>query len=111
MKTETLKFDLDHLQLQFESSAEWRRTKAAQYPADASRNLAAAADLERLAAGVKHVHADYVRAYGELHEDDNDALRITEIESEMTSAVGFRGDWATAEDFVKEIIAGMTGGR
>ena len=42
------------LRLDFEQTADWRRSKAAEYPED-SRNLEAAALLDKLAASVETV--------------------------------------------------------
>ena len=41
------------LRLDFEQTADWRRSKAAEYPED-SRNLEAAALLDKLAASASH---------------------------------------------------------
>ncbi len=45
------------LRLDFEQTADWRRSKAAEYPED-SRNLEAAALLDKLAASVETVAPD-----------------------------------------------------
>jgi hypothetical protein len=107
-RTETSPFEF--LRMSFETFADWRRQKAEQYPQDASRNLAAASMLDRLAATVNGIGADYATAYLELCEDDEDICRMTNMESEMRQAAGFNGSWDNAEAFVKEVIAKMTGG-
>ena len=50
-------------QLDFEQTADWRRSKAAEHPED-SRNLEAAALLDKLAASVETVAPDLLDAYG-----------------------------------------------
>ena len=56
------------LRLDFEQTADWRRSKAAEYPED-SRNLEAAALLDKLAASVETVAPDLLDAYGSLWDD------------------------------------------
>ena len=75
------------LRLDFEQTADWRRSKAAEYPED-SRNLEAAALLDKLAASVETV----APAHSEQH-------------SKMFRQIGFHSWPETAEDFVKACIA------
>ena len=56
------------LRLDFEQTADWRRSKAAEYPED-SRNLEAAALLDKLAASVETVAPALLDAYGSLRDD------------------------------------------
>jgi hypothetical protein len=49
------------LRLDFEQTADWRRSKAAEHPED-SRNLEAAALLDKLAASVETVAPDLLDA-------------------------------------------------
>ena len=88
------------LRLDFEQTADWRRSKAAEYPED-SRNLEAAALLDKLAASVETVAPDLLAAYGSLRDDYMDS----EQHSEMFRQIGFHSWPETAEDFVKACIA------
>ena len=88
------------LRLDFEQTADWRRSKAAEYPED-SRNLEAAALLDKLAASVETVAPDLLDAYGSLRDDYMDSER----HSEMFRQIGFHSWPETAEDFVKACIA------
>jgi hypothetical protein len=102
---------LGSLQAAFAKSAGGRRRRAREHPTDAVRNTRAALVLDRLADTVKNVHPDYATAYAELHDSDpSDAMQIIRMEREMIKSAGFYRNWGTAEDFVKEIIARMTGG-
>jgi len=88
------------LRLDFEQTADWRRSKAAEYPED-SRNLEAAALLDKLAASVETVAPDLLDAYGSLRDDYMDS----EQHSEMFRQIGFHSWPETAEDFVRACIA------
>jgi hypothetical protein len=88
------------LRLDFEQTADWRRSKAAEDPED-SRNLEAAALLDKLAASVETVAPDFLDAYGSLQDDYMDSER----HSEMLRQIGFHSWPETAEDFVKACIA------
>jgi hypothetical protein len=93
------------LRLDFEQTADWRRSKAAEYPED-SRNLEAAALLDKLAASVETVAPDLLEAYGSLRDDYMDS----EQHSEMFRQIGFHLWPETAEDFVKACIADRSNG-
>ena len=82
------------------TTADWRRSKAAEYPED-SRNLEAAALLDKLAASVETVAPALLDAYGSLRDDYMDS----EQHSEMFRQIGFHSWPETAEDFVKACIA------
>jgi hypothetical protein len=84
------------LRLDFEQTADWRRSKA-----EDSRNLEAAALLDKLAASVETVAPDVLAAYGSLRDDYMDS----EQHSEMFRRIGFHSWPETAEDFVKACIA------
>ena len=88
------------LRLDFEQTADWRRSKAAEHPED-SRNLEAAALLDKLAASVETVAPDLLDAYGSLRDDYMDS----EQHSEMFRQIGFHSWPETAEEFVKACIA------
>src|SRR4029450_13559222 len=88
------------LRLDFEQTADWRRSKAAEYPED-SRNLEAAALLDKLAASVETVAPALFDAYGSLRDDYMDS----EQHSEMFRQIGFHSWPETAEDFVRACIA------
>ena len=72
------------LRLDFEQTADWRRSKAAEHPED-SRNLEAAALLDKLAASVETVAPDLLDAYGSLRDDYMDS----EQHSERFRQIGF----------------------
>ena len=91
-------------------TAEWRREKAEEYPDD-SRNLEAAKELERLAASLGDMNANIVEAYVDLHHDEDTAVEISVLEDEMRKGIGFHTHFETPEDFLKEVVAKMTGGR
>ena len=65
------------LRLDFEQTADWRRSKAAEYPED-SRNLEAAALLDKLAASVETVAPGLLDAYGSLRDDYMDSEQHSE---------------------------------
>jgi hypothetical protein len=88
------------LRLDFEQTADWRRSKAAESPED-SLNLEAAALLDKLAASVETVAPDLLDAYGSLRDDYMDS----EQHSEMFRQIGFHSWPETAEDFVMACIA------
>jgi hypothetical protein len=56
------------LEIDFLSTADWRRRKAAEFPED-TRNAAAADMLERLAGTARQVPPELLRAYREFFED------------------------------------------
>src|SRR4029453_6881549 len=86
------------LRLDFEQTADWRRSKAAEYPED-SRNLEAAA-LTNWPHRSRPSHPTFL-AYGSLRDDYMDS----EQHSEMFRQIGFHSWPETAEDFVKACIA------
>ena len=88
------------LRLDFEQTADWRRSKAGEHPED-SRNLEAAALPDKLAASVETVAPDLLDAYGSLRDDYMDS----EQHSEMFRQIGFHSGPETAEEFVKACIA------
>ena len=71
------------LRLDFEQTADWRRSKAAEYPED-SRNLEAAALLDKLAASVETVAPDLLDAYGSLRDDYMDSEQHSEMFRQIT---------------------------
>ena len=56
------------LRLDFEQTADWCVSKAAEYPED-SRNLEAASLLDKLAASVETVAPDLLAAHASLRDD------------------------------------------
>ena len=88
----------------FESSAEWRREKAKEYPEDATRLLGAAKELDNLAAqfAAGDLDPDLLREYAELAKDDDLAHQAGSVESEMTREIGFHASYDKADDFVRE---------
>lgn len=106
---------LDHLKEYFEysieSTADWRRRKAAEYPDD-ERNAQAAAALERLHAYVYELPADggspgldrYLKAQAHIiankdERSDRMIQRATEIESEYLGDIYVTGISLTPEGF------------
>ena len=75
------------LRLDFEQTADWRRSKAADYPED-SRNLEAAELLDKLAASVETVAPDLLDAYGSLRDDYMDSEQHSEMFRQIGSARG-----------------------
>jgi hypothetical protein len=83
----------------------WRRMKADEYPDD-SRNLEAAAELERLAQSADQVPPALAKAYtGLAGGDANSQCALTELESEKLRRVGFNDGYASAADFVESMIS------
>ena len=95
----------DSLRIDSKNTAEWRRSRAAEYPGY-ERNLEAATMLDKLAATVAEIDPIYLDAYGALFDD----VVNTEQHSEMLKRVGFRSWPVNAEEFVKAYIANRTGG-
>jgi len=85
---------------EFTFQAAWRREKATEYPDD-TRNLEAAALLDRLAKSVADCPPEVIEAAGELFEDSTEA----EDWSEMMRQVGFHSWPKTAEEFLREFIS------
>ncbi|MCH8917264.1 MAG: hypothetical protein IIC52_04330 [Proteobacteria bacterium] len=106
MENETALIEV--LETGFLSTAEWRRQKAEEFPDD-SRNLEAAEDLERLAASIGGMNTSIFAAYVDLHNDEDTAIEISMLEDEMRKGIGFHSSFATAEDFIKEVVAKITG--
>lgn len=90
----------------FESSAEWRRQKATEYPRDAARNLAAAKLLDGLADEFRErcVDPEIVERYEALGENDNVAHRLTEVENELVRQIGFGRHIEKADNFIQAVI-------
>jgi predicted DNA-binding protein len=87
-------------------TAQWRREKAAQYPFDAGRNLAAADNLDRVeeqleSAIPKHQHRlDELVAMAETLDDKVQVRLFTELaerKSALLRNVGFRGAYTADE--------------
>jgi hypothetical protein len=94
---------IEHIQSAFENSAEWRREKAHEYPDD-HRNLKAAEQLDALANSVVNVSAACATQYAELFSGESGAHRAVEEEQEMIRSVGFHRSWATAEEFIGDLV-------
>jgi hypothetical protein len=91
----------------FLGTANWRREKAVEYPAD-RRDREAAEILDRLASTVDQVEPGLLEVYAELFEDcEGDEV---ERHGELLDEVGFDWDPKTATEFVQRFIAEMTGG-
>jgi hypothetical protein len=95
----------DELKEEFERQAEWRRSKAEEYPDD-NRNLEAAAIFDKLAASTKDVNLSVFQSYQELFE----GLQDSEKHSNMIREIGFQRWPETADEFCRNFIAEQTGG-
>lgn len=95
-----------------EDTAEWRSTKAKQYPDD-FRNQAAANRLERLKATVRDIPEDLLYALGELCSscaagNDPDFSDLFENAlSETLRAVGFGFKAETAQQLVEALLSAL----
>lgn len=94
---------------QVESTAEWRRQKAEQFPDD-QRNVRAARELEQLAAEISRVGESELihQQIVELHEkidatdDCDDAwFKITETISEELRSIGFHSGYASGLELLE----------
>ena len=94
----------EHLVLDFNNAAHWRRELADKYPGD-DRNIQAAEILERLAAGVSDIDDATMDVYAALFDEQPDSA-----DSELLRRIGF--DWhpGSAAEFVSRYIAEHTGG-
>ena len=86
-----------------ESSAEWRRHKADEFPEDATRNLEAAASLDRIATELRGLEgSDLHKAVSRICEESSDIF--CEKLSELTKEVGFWNCEKTGEGFLRELL-------
>jgi hypothetical protein len=92
---------------QVQSTAEWRRDKAVQFPND-FRNLRAAEELERLAAQIEGLEgSDIHQRVADIHDrfvaaDEPDGwIAIGEDVSAELRAVGFHSGYETGEQFLE----------
>ena len=92
---------------QVQSTAEWRREKAVQFPND-FRNLTAAEELERLAAQIEKLEgSDIHQRVADIHDrfvaaDEPDGwIAIGEDLSAELRAVGFHSGYETGEQFLE----------
>jgi hypothetical protein len=91
-----------------ESTAQWRRVKAEQFPDD-RRNVVAAEELEKLAAEIDRIgesepiHQQIAKLHETLDaaDDCDDAwLKISECVSEELRLIGFHSGYATGLEFL-----------
>ena len=92
---------LEMLEMDFESTAEWREGVAGRYPDDA-RNADAASTFKRLAESVKRVSRERADQYEALWSGDNDGHRASEEKSEMLRSI--HPGWETADEFIADLI-------
>jgi hypothetical protein len=92
---------------QVQSTADWRRGKAEQFPND-TRNLSAAEELERLAAQIEKLEgSDIHKRVRDLFDraiaaDEPDSWgEINEAVAAELRSIGFRRGYATAEQFLE----------
>jgi hypothetical protein len=92
-----------------ESTAQWRRVKAEQFPDD-RRNVVAAEELEKLAAEIDRIGESEPihQQIGKLHETldaadncDDAWLKISECVSEELRLIGFHSGYATGLEFLE----------
>lgn len=90
-----------------EQTADWRRSKAAEFPND-QRNTEAAIILERLASEISAIHgSDLHRRLSQLAEDGN----FSETLSTLLRLVGFRLFPNSADAFIDELVYALDQGR
>lgn len=89
-----------------EHQAEWRVQKAKEYPDDADRNRLASEDLLALADSLKGIADDdpLWLAYACAANDDDDALLLSERESEVLGDIGFRQAVPDGREFLRELV-------
>lgn len=89
-----------------EGTAEWRRRMASEHPGDASRNLAAADLLTRLAQELRSLEGTSLhrRADAVLTNDNDGENAFDEIISTATRAVGFSRLPESGHEFLEELI-------
>jgi hypothetical protein len=94
---------------QVESTADWRRVKAKQFPDD-RRNMFAAEELQELAVQIDHIgesepiHCQIAKLHETLDTADrgDDAwLKISESVSEELRSIGFHSSYATGLEFLE----------
>jgi hypothetical protein len=94
---------------QIESTAEWRRVKAKQFPDD-RRNLVAAEELEELAAQIDQIgesepiHHQINKLHDSLNatDDGDDAwLHISEAVSDELRSIGFHSGYETGLELLE----------
>jgi hypothetical protein len=96
----------EHLRLDFECVADWRRRKAQEYPDD-RRYVEAAQELDVLALTVDRIAPEILTVYAELFEDGDDD---DEKHDEMLRAIGFSSSYSSATEYVQAFIGAQTGG-
>jgi hypothetical protein len=96
----------EHLRLDFECVADWRRRKAQEYPDD-RRYVEAAQELDVLALTVDRVAPEILTVYAELFEDGGDD---DEKHDEMLRGIGFSSSYSSATEYVQKFIGAQTGG-
>jgi hypothetical protein len=98
---------ISHIVEQIESTAEWRRMTAEEFPDD-HRNLEAAGELDRLAKEINDLAGsdmdrrfEALDAIIEKNRLDDSGLRMTEWLSEELRAIGFRRSYEDGAEFLK----------
>jgi len=90
---------------QVESTAEWRRRKAEQFPDD-RRNLVAAEELEELAAQINRIGDSELihQQIAKLHEsitDDDAWMHVSEAVSDELRSIGFHSGYETGLELLE----------
>jgi hypothetical protein len=98
-----------HIVASMESTAEWRREKAEEFPDD-SRNLDAAKELEKLATEIKNLEGSELYQRVETLDDampDDDNYDLVEWLSEELRAVGFRTSYESGAEFLESYFENL----
>ena len=96
----TIKEAREHLVMDLQGTADWRRRLATQQPAD-TRNIEAAEMLDKLAGEVKNLDDATFDSYAHLWSDYTNG----ETHFEVLRSIGFSCYPATAGQLVKQLIA------
>lgn len=98
-------FDLEQEALSIDCTAEWRRSKAEEFPED-TRNLEAAELLEELATDLRKLEgSDLHRQIDRITDLDDDALfKWCEQSSEYQRQIGFSKCCPSATAYLADLI-------
>lgn len=91
---------IEYIVTQTESTADWRRGKAEEFPDD-KRNLEAAEDLERLAKEIAKLGNSDTGRRIDAVDDENIDSSMNHWLSEELRAIGFRTTYSTGAEFLE----------
>lgn len=91
----------EQLLMEIESTADWRRSKAHEYPQSEEINLYAAAELDKLAAYVEKLPESHpvFKAYWNITGEYE-----TEIFNNQVRSYGYQNQSETPEEFVNNLV-------